>query len=188
MSVHVPGPRLGSSIPFKHLGGKGGHGRKGVYAGLNLTAMVDMMTMLVVFLLSTFSASGEILMSQKGLDLPQGINDKALERAPIVSITRDAISFTRSGEESATVADPRTISEDQSLEWKIVELYDRLQIASWDFEKQDMPEEQRRQLRGLLVLQADKTVEAKVLNRVMKTAYAANYPNIMFAINKKARD
>src|SRR5262249_4348705 len=93
----------------------------------------------------------------------------------------DAISF-----EGATVADPRTISEDESLEWKIVELYDRLQLKSYEFEKQDIPEEQKRALRGLLVLQADKTVEAKVLNRVMKTAYAANYPNIMFATNKKA--
>ena len=182
MPVHVPGPRLGESIPFQHLGGKGSHGRKGVYAGLNLTAMVDMMTMLVVFLLSTFSASGEILMSQKGLELPSGINDKDLERAPIISITKDAISF-----EGATVADPRTISEDTSMEWKIVELYDRLQLASYEFERQDQPEEAKAKLRGLIVLQADKTVEAKVLNRVMKTAYSANYPQIMFAITKKGR-
>jgi biopolymer transport protein ExbD len=181
MAIHVPGPRLLSSVPFKHLGGKGGHGRKSVSANLNLTAMVDMMTMLVVFLLSTFSASGEILMSQKGLELPDGINDKELQRAPIVSITKDAISF-----EGTTVADPRTISEDQGTEWKIVELYDRLQLEKYDFEKQDIPEEQKAQLRGLIVLQADKSVETKVLNRVIKTAYAAEYPTIMFAINKKA--
>ncbi len=182
MPVHVPGPRLGNSIPFQHLGGKGSHGRKGVYASLNLTAMVDMMTMLVVFLLASFSASGEILMSQKGLELPAGINDKDLERAPIVSITKDAISF-----EGATVADPRTISEDTSLEWKIVELYDRLQLERYEFERQDIPEEQKTKMRGLIVLQADKSTEAKVLNRVMKTAYAAEYPNIMFAITKKNR-
>lgn len=181
MPIHVPGPRLGNSIPFKHLGGKGGHGKKETNATLNLTAMVDMMTMLVVFLLASFSASGEILMSQKGLELPSGLNDKDLERAPIISITGDAISF-----EGATVADPRTIVEDTSLEWKIVELYDRLQLERYEFERQDIPEDQKAKMRGLIVLQADKRVEAKVLNRVMKTAYAAEYPNIMFAINKKA--
>ena len=180
MPVHVPGPRLGTSIPFKHLGGKGHGGRRPTNANLNLTAMVDMMTMLVVFLLASFSASGEILMSQKGLELPSGLNDKDLERAPIISITGDAISF-----EGASVADPRTIMEDQSMEWKIVELYDRLQLEQYEFERQDIPEDQKTKLRGYVVLQADKRVEAKVLNRVMKTAYAANYPTIMFAINKR---
>lgn len=182
MPVHVPGPRLGSSIPFKHLGGRGHGGKKAVFATLNLTAMVDMMTMLVVFLLSTFSASGEILMSQKGIELPDGINNKDLERAPIISITQDSIAF-----KGDPVADPRTIAEDTSLEWKIVELYDRLQIARYEFERQDIPEEQKVALRGMLVLQADKSIEAKVLNRVMKTCYAAEYPNIMFAINKKGK-
>ena len=182
MSIHVPGPRLLSSIPFQHLGGKGGGGKKAVNASLNLTAMVDMMTMLVVFLLASFSASGEILMSQKGLELPSGVNDKDLERAPIISITQDSIAF-----KGDPVADPRTIAEDTSLEWKIVELYDRLQIARYEFERQDIPEDQKVALRGMLVLQADKSIEAKVLNRVMKTCYAAEYPNILFAINKKGK-
>ena len=182
MPISVPGPRLGSSIPFAHLGGKGSYGKKSVFASLNLTAMVDMMTMLVVFLLSTFSASGEILMSQKGIELPEGINNKDLERAPIISITQDSIAF-----KGDPVADPRTIAEDTSLEWKIVELYDRLQIARYEFERQDIPEEQKAALRGMLVLQADKNIEAKVLNRVMKTCYAAEYPNIMFAVNQRAR-
>src|SRR3954462_11504555 len=118
MPIKAPGPRLGHSVPFKHLGGKG-HGKKGVYASLNLTAMVDMMTMLVVFLLSTFSASGEILMSQKGVELPTARNDKDLERAPIITVTADTIAF-----KGEPVADPRTIMDDTSNEQRIVELAD----------------------------------------------------------------
>jgi biopolymer transport protein ExbD len=182
MPVHVTGPRMGNSIPFKHLGGKGKHGRKGVFASLNLTAMVDMMTMLVVFLLSTFSASGEILMAQKGVELPTATNDKELKRAPIVTITKDTIAF-----KGEPVADPRVLVDDTSMEWKIIELFDRLQLERYNFDKSDMPEEQKEALRGTIVLQADKSVEAKVLNRVMKTCFAAGYPNIMFAITKKGK-
>jgi hypothetical protein len=40
-------------------------------------------------------------------------------------------------------------------------------------------------LQGLLILQADRETSAKVLNRVIKTAYAAEYPNIMFAVNRR---
>ena len=52
-----PGPRLRKYAPLKFVR-SGGHGKKSGYAELNLTLMVDMLTILVVFLLQTFSASG----------------------------------------------------------------------------------------------------------------------------------
>ena len=85
------------------------------------------------------------------------------------------------------VADPKALIEDQTNEWKIPELFDRLQLEKFNFEKQDVPEESKRRMRGLIVLQADKAVDAKVLNRVMKTAYAAEYTEVMFAITKKKK-
>ena len=182
MPIHEPGPRLFSSVPFKHLGTHGQGPRREVNAYLNLTAMVDMFTMLVIFLLSTFSATGELIMSQKGVQLPSALNDKELERAPIITITRDTVAF-----KGDSVADPKALEEDQSTEWKIPELFDRLQLEKFNFEKQDMPEATKQKLRGLVVLQADKSVDAKVLNRVMKTAYAAEYTEVMFAITKKKR-
>ena len=181
MPITVPGPRLGQSIGFKHLGGHG-QSKKVVNPYLNLTAMVDMMTMLVVFLLSTFSATGELIMSQKGVELPSALNDKELERAPIITITRDTVAF-----KGDAVADPKALADDTSSEWKIPELFDRLQLEKFNFEKQDVPDELKRKLRGLIVLQADRSVDAKVLNRVMKTAYAAEYTDVMFAITKKKR-
>ena len=182
MPIHVPGPRLGHSIPFKFLGGKGQHGKKAVFASLNLTAFVDMMTMLVVFLLMTFSATGDILLSQKGLELPDALNKANLEKAPIVTISQSEIAFN--GEH---MADTRTPLADTSMEWKIVELYERLKAEHASFETQTMNEDEKKKIRGFLILQADKTVDAKILNRVMKTSYAAEYPNIMFAINQRGR-
>ncbi|MSP16384.1 MAG: hypothetical protein EXR73_07210 [Myxococcales bacterium] len=189
MSIRIPGPQLGSSIPFKHLGGKGHGGRKGVGASLNLTALVDMMTMLVVFLLMTFSSTGEILMVQKGLVLPDAQNEKALLRAPLVTITMDAITFN-----GDPVGDPRAIMVDTSIEWKIVDLYERLKAEQIKFEESYMSTANKAEMdsiRGYLILQADKNVDSKVLNRVMKTAYGDPgkplYPNIMFAVNQRKR-
>src|SRR5215467_13867595 len=181
MPIHAPGPRLLSSVPFKHLGG---HGAPNKVANpyLNLTSMIDMFVMLVVFLLSTFSATGELIMSQKGVELPNALNDKELERAPIITITRDTVAF-----KGDAVADPKALVEDTSSEWKIPELFDRLQLEKFNFEKQDIPDALKAKLRGLVVLQADKSVDAKVLNRVMKTAYAAEYTDVMFAIMPKKR-
>ncbi len=180
MPIHTPGPELYNTIPFEHLGGKGKQKPHSVYASLNLTAFVDMMTMLVVFLLMTFSATGEILMAQKGIELPKAFNQKELQRAPIITITQDTITFN--GE---PMADPRTLLADTSMEWKIIELLERLKVESTQFELR-ASEAEKKVLRGTLILQADKAVDAKILNRVMKTCFVANYPNIMFAINKRS--
>ena len=182
MPIHAPGPRLLSSVPFRFLGGKRDAARKPVNANLNLVPFIDIMTMLVVFLLSTFSATGELLMSQRGVELPKALNDKELQRAPIVTITRDSVAF-----KGDAVADTKALVDDQSAEWKIPELFDRLQLEKFNFEKQDIPEETKARMRGLIVLQADRAVDAKILNRVMKTAYAAEYTEVMFAITKKKK-
>ncbi len=181
MPITTPGPRLGNSIGFKHLGG---HGQplKRVNPSLNITPMIDTFVVLVVFLLGTFSATGELIMSQKGIELPNALNDKELERAPIITITRDTVAF-----KGDAVADPKALLEDTSSEWKIPELFDRLQLEKFNFEKQDISDALKAKLRGLVVLQADRSVDAKVLNRVMKTAYAADYTDVMFAITKKKR-
>lgn len=179
MPIHAPGPRLGSSIPFKHLGGRG-TSKAPANPYLNLTAMVDMMTMLVIFLLSTFSATGELVMTGKGVELPAALNDKELQRAPVIMISRDVVAF-----KGEPVADPKALLEDQSAEWKIPELLDHLQLEKFNLEREDLPEATKAKLRGLVILQADKTVDAKVLNRVMKTAYAAEYTEVMFATKPK---
>jgi biopolymer transport protein ExbD len=179
MPVQTPGPRLLNSVPFRFLGGKKSGGRKTVNPPLNLIPFVDVFMMIVIFLLGTFSATGELLMQQRGVELPKALNDKELQRAPIVTITRDTVSF-----KGDSVADAQALMADQSAEWKIPELLDRLQLERFNFEKQDIPEDRKALMRGLLVLQADKGVDAKVLNRVMKTAYAAEYTEVMFAIAK----
>ena len=198
MPVHTPGPRLYSSVPFKFLGGaKGGGGRKSANVALNVVPFVDMMTILVCFLLMTFSASGEIIMSQKGVTLPDATNKDELRKAPVIVITADSITFNGEG-----MGDPRAIDDDNSMEWKIVELYERLRAEKTAFEMNfDQLSETEKEkcrsaqpstdatqmcLRGLLILQADKATSAKVINRVLKTAYASDYHNIMFAINQRA--
>jgi len=212
MPVHAPGPRLYSSIPFQHLagGGKGG-GRKSANVSLNVVPFVDMMTILTTFLLMTFSATGEIIMSQKGVTLPDATNKDQLRKAPVIVVSPDAITFNGEG-----MGDPRALEADTSMEWKIVELYERLRAEKTAFEMNfdQMSDGEKKKcrcpagsycsesgdrcepgdppptamcLRGLLILQADKGTSAKVINRVLKTSYAADYRNIMFAINQRSR-
>jgi biopolymer transport protein ExbD len=197
MAVHPGGPRLYHSIPFHHLAQVKGGGGKAVNVALNVTPFVDMMTILVTFLLMVFSSSGELISAQRGLQLPDATQQDALKKAPILIVTGDAITF-----EGDIMADPKTIMGEESMDMKIPELFDRLRHEKQQFRATGMdklskqekeycsnpkpnPEPAEICLDGLLILQADKSVPAKVLNKVIKTANLAEFPNIMFAVNIK---
>jgi len=197
MPVHPAGPRLYSSIPFKYLAQVKSGGGNSVDVYLNVTPFVDMMTILVTFLLMVFSASGELLSAQRGLILPNATQKDKLKQAPVIIVTGDTITF-----DGQAVADPNVLQADSSMEWKIPELDERLkaEFNRFKFEGfERLPDNEKEYCRdpkpnpapgeicleGLIILQADKETSAKVLNRVIKTAYNANYPNIMFAVNRR---
>ena len=200
MPVHPGGPRLYDSIPFHHLAQVKGGGGKAVNVALNVTPFVDMMTILVTFLLMVFSTSGELVSAQRGLTLPDATQKDALKKAPIIIVTSDAVTF-----EGVKMADPKAIMSGSSMDVKIPELFDRLRhektqfmIPGGGFERLSSkekgyctnpppnPKPEEICLNGLLILPADQGTPAKILNKVIKTANEADYPNIMFAVNIKS--
>jgi biopolymer transport protein ExbD len=199
MPVHTPGPRLYSSIGFKHLAQKGhGGGHGGGNVALNLTPFVDMMTILVTFLLMVFSASGEILTQQAGLELPAAVQQADLQLAPVITVTTQSITFN-----NLHMAETQSVADDQAGQWKIGELFDTMQQERQRFkmgydrlsdderkrcERPPDPSDPLKCLDGLAILKADKRVTAKVINRVLKTANAAGYTNIMFAVERRGRE
>ena len=199
MAIHAAGPRLFSSIPFRHLGAGARGGRKAQNVYLNVTPFVDMMTILVTFLMMVFSASGELISAQRGMVLPSATRKEELKKAPIIIVTRDSITFN-----GQPMGDVNAIMADTSMEYKIIELYDRLRAEKTAFLMSglDKLSEQEKEycrdgfvpkgpaeicLNGLLILQADKDTNAKIINRILKTAFDAEYPNLMFAVNPRER-
>jgi biopolymer transport protein ExbD len=67
---------------------KNSWGKKAAVYALMLTSMVDMFSMLVVFLLQTFSTSPEILIN-KGVSLPNSITAAQVREAPVLAIAKD---------------------------------------------------------------------------------------------------
>ncbi len=92
MPVKPAGPRMYKSIKFAHLahGANLTHRASNLY--INVTPLVDLMTVLVTFLLMVFSASGQILQAAKGLELPIAAQQAELQEAPIIMVTAQNIS------------------------------------------------------------------------------------------------
>jgi biopolymer transport protein ExbD len=65
--------------------------KKAMLLALSLTSMVDMFSLLVIFLLQTFSTSPEMLMVSKNVTLPVAQSGREIVDAPVLSITQDGI-------------------------------------------------------------------------------------------------
>src|ERR1700691_821991 len=107
MAVAAPSRRLMKDVPLDFVQKKGeGGGHRSTNASLSLTSMIDFLVVTVVFLLMTFSASGETPIA-KGLNLPKAENTLDMIDSPVVAVVGSQILVdgspagnTRSVEES----------------------------------------------------------------------------------------
>jgi biopolymer transport protein ExbD len=176
--IKKPGPRIRRFVPLRFVRAGGG-GRKSGYAELNLTSMVDMLTILVVFLLQTFSASGELLAVQKNIVLPEAQNFKDLEQAPIIAVSKESVTL-----DGRMVANAEQLNAENTADWKITDLHDQLVTLKNNYKLLHPSEGDKF---NTVIVQADKNVDFKVIKKVMYSCAVAGYVNVNFAVQQKAK-
>lgn len=178
-SVHKPGKHLVKNVPLEFIRKLAdGHGRAQVIADLNVTPMVDMLTMLVIFLLLTFSASGEILSITKDIQLPKAFNAVELERAPIIAISKAKIAF-----EGQFVMDAAEITNERYVDFVLPPLKERLERNrdQWKLAHPD------KTFDGQVIIQSDNSVNFIVVKMIMMTCAQAEYSQMNFAVMRADR-
>ncbi len=58
---------------------------------LNITSMTDMFTIMLVFLLQTYSTNSYEVKPQMGLRMPTSVSEKTPEDAPMISLSKDTL-------------------------------------------------------------------------------------------------
>ena len=172
-------------------------GKKSLVVILSLTAMVDMFTVLAVFLLQNYKV--EEIQLKKSVPLPQATAVKKLRPAHIVVVTQDEIFL-----DDTPVARYKTVREQEH--WLIESLQIRLQKAIEDKKKEmesglknklkstfakkddeELEEEERikRYAWGRVTMQADKNIDFLTVKKVMYTITEAGASLINFAVTPK---
>jgi biopolymer transport protein ExbD len=173
MTIHQPGRRLMHHVPLKFVHKKvTGGGHRSTNASLSLTSMIDFLVVTVVFLLITFSSSGETSMP-KGVKLPDAENTLDMIDAPMVAITGSLILV-----DGNAAGNTRAIEDSKRLQ-RIDELFNMLK-AKREVWKQLHP---GKEFPGVVVLQIDQDVQAIVVKSVFQTSAFAGYPNVSFMVN-----
>jgi len=175
MPIVTPGKRPAKRFEkSKVLGGKIMRGKKATNAELNVVPMVDMMTMLVIFLLQQFSSTGDVLYMQKDIKLPTAQHGQFIEVAPVVAVSAQQVVVT-----GVKVADITELDSDAGY-LNIPALEERLRDEKkrWDFIHQNDP---ARKWDGIVNIQADQNVPFRIVKRVMYSCGVAGYFNMNFA-------
>ncbi|MDP3276407.1 MAG: biopolymer transporter ExbD [Deltaproteobacteria bacterium] len=170
--IHQPGKRLMHSIPLRFVQMRvSGHGSKSVNADLNLTSMIDYLTIVVVFLLSNFGTAQQVS-SQQGLEVPSVPHALALRSAPIVSISSQAILL-----DGQRIANPTEVMASTD---RIDRLYERLQDSrrTWPILHAGEP------FRGEVVFQIDRATRWDLIKRVAQTCALSGYVSLNFAVSR----
>jgi biopolymer transport protein ExbD len=167
----------------------GKHGaRKGGDLHINVTAMVDMMMVLVIFLVMNFNASGEMLFLSKDIKMPGAENGDSVTRVPIVAISnKNQLYF-----EGIPLVNLENIDL-TNPNWRIAELEEKLVSERQRFElvgkrEFENPEEDPT---TTVNVQADQGTDFKFLKRVLYTCEQAGFGRIRLAVGdarKKAAE
>lgn len=142
---------------------------------LILTSLMDILTVLVLFLLKSFVIEGEVVTPVPGVALPESSSKSAPRASIVIAIFNDSVMLN--GEVVATVSKSLT-----SGDLMITPLARRLE------ETRDQAVEIAR-LRGSddgfdgkVSIQGDRDINFSILQRVMYTCSASGYEHISLAV------
>lgn len=182
MAIKVPGKRYGKRLEHSKVFGHGGHGKKSGFADLLITPLVDMFVIIVLFLIANFSATGEVLMMTKDIQLPEAVNVKEVEMHPVVMVSNEQVSIS-----GTIVGRVEDLVKDEYL--NIPALEEKLRDMKKQFEDlHAMAGNADGGFKGDVNIQANKEVEFKIIKRVMFSCATAGYNNINFAVLTKGGD
>lgn len=141
-------------------------GKKSTEFVLMLTSMVDMFSILVIFLLQTFSNSPEII-TLKDVNLPDSLTPSAVKSAPVLAISKSGDIFL----------DQKLIGSAKEITSAPRKLLDQLQSIrkNWkSYHKEDFS--------GEINFQADKDTSSALVSQVMGLLTSTEFQSIQLAV------
>lgn len=151
--------------------------KRGTFA-LRLTSMIDMFTILLVFLLKSYSAEGQIMTVAQDLKLPESTSQQKPGVMSVVAVTKEWL-----------LVDGRPIERLEAImesdKMLINSLREELQRLRSMSEGIGELSTQMQGFRGNIAIQGDKDITFDLLKRIMLTCGQVGYNNMHLAVLEK---
>ncbi len=180
MSVVTPGRRPAFAPIGRLRSSPLSSGKKSGFVSLNLTPMVDMFTILVVFLIQLFKASGEVELSSK-IIVP-----RTLASLPLEGETGTVVQISN----VLLLIDGKPIPAEEmgsELDVEIPGMKERLTAIREQNEK-IFGRDPTKPYDGVLIVQADVKTDFRLVRRVIASANMAGWAKIKFVTQPAAKD
>ena len=141
---------------------------------LKLTSMMDILTVLLLFLLKSFVVEGEVISPVPGVNLPESSSDQTPQSALVVAVFDNTIMI--GGREVARISEANSRGN-----LMIGELGEELQKAR----AQELDLARRRgvpEQPGRVAIQGDQGIDFEILERVMHTCNQNGFTDISLAV------
>lgn len=145
-------------------------------SSVNLISMMDILTVLLLFLLKSYSAGGEVMVPQPGVRLPESTAEQSPQASLVVAIDGDAIKLGT--EKVASVAQVAA-----SPDAGIPALAERLPLAA---QAAGAAPGTAGASATTVTIQGDRDIEYSLLRKVMFTLSQSGYDNVSLAVLRKA--
>jgi biopolymer transport protein ExbD len=159
------------------FGGKSGGGGEGMSSiALNLTALMDILSNLLFFLLASYTSQSVELEGRSTLKLPASTSQLSLTPQVTITVAQDHIDvggISVSGIKNGLLVDPL------DKDGKIAPLFDRLRSQKAAREtagRADLADA------ALILLLADRGTDSQTITQVLKTAGYAGFYNVRFGV------
>jgi biopolymer transport protein ExbD len=134
---------------------------------LSLTSMVDMFSLLVIFLLQTFSTSPQLMAVAKDVALPVAASGQEIKDAPVLALTNEAVFLDQKevGKTKDLLKNPAPLMKQLAEQRKL-----------WI---KDHPNDA---FRGEINLQADRELPGTMISQFMGMLPSQHYGSILLAV------
>ena len=190
MPIFIPGKR------DRH--GRLRGGQRSAVATLQLTAMVDLFTVLAVFLLQNYASTGEVIFVPRGMELPMASSIKNLKPSNVLIISESGISMNEkritSYLEVKTQKDWMIESLKKQIIFEIEEgkrkkliSQNKLRSKLKKAKKGSQSSSKEKELEDFyrITIQSDKKMDFLTVKKVVYTAMEAGIREVNFAVLQK---
>ena len=155
-------------------------------SGLSITSLMDMMTIILVFLLKSYSVEDIQVKPSADLKLPLSSSKKDPEVAVSVVVSKRTVAVDGVKVIDVNI-DDLTVADEYKRGTMITPLYDVLQEKA-DDAKALAARNPNQPFKGRLLIQCDKDIPFSLLREVMYTAGQAQFGEFKFVVFKNEAD
>jgi len=151
-------------------------------AAMNITSLMDVLTIMLLFLLKNYSADGSILTNADNLVLPNSESKKKPTEVNLqIAVTQDMILLDNQA--VVPTDDARNIPQEEA-DPIITKLEERLKVCLAQ-EEEMVRLGALNAVQGKVIVQVDKNIDFDVLFKLMNTCGKSGYNNMNFAVMER---